>query len=85
MTIDSLFNQLTLSVVLLLNGGMDMYILSSKQVVQEKINHIKKGFSAYVETAELANIIKKECQILQLDVYEDATELGYWFIPKKEK
>lgn len=65
--------------------GWIMYILSSKKVVQEKIEHIKNGFSAYVESAELANIIKKELQILQLDVYEDATHLGFWFIPNKEK
>ena len=62
-----------------------MYILNSKKVAQEKVETIKKGFSAYVESAELAGLIKKELKKLQLDVYEDVTELGFWFIPNREK
>ena len=62
-----------------------MYILNSKKIAQEKVEIIKKGFSAYVESAELAGLIKKELTKLKLDVYEDATELGFWFIPIKEK
>ncbi len=62
-----------------------MYILNSKKIALEKVEHIKNGFSAYVETAELAGLIKKELQKLQLDVYEDETDLGFWFIPNREK
>ncbi|MBU7593839.1 hypothetical protein [Metabacillus halosaccharovorans] len=62
-----------------------MYILNSKKVALEKVEIIKKGFSAYVESAELAGLIKKELKNLQLDVYEDVTELGFWFIPNREK
>ncbi len=62
-----------------------MYILNSKKVALEKVETIKKGFSAYVESAELAALIKKELTKLQLDVYEDVTELGFWFIPNRKK
>lgn len=61
-----------------------MYIFSSKKLAQEKIEHIKNGFSAYVESPELANLIKKEIQLLNLDVYEDATDIGFWFIPNRK-
>jgi len=62
-----------------------MYIFNSKKVAQEKVENIKKGFSAYAESAELAGLIKKELKKLQLDVYEDVTEFGFWFIPIREK
>ncbi|MGM7720860.1 hypothetical protein [uncultured Metabacillus sp.] len=61
-----------------------MYIINSKKFVQEKLEHIKKGFSAYVESPEIAHLIKKEIQLLKLDVYEDATDIGFWFIPNKD-
>ncbi|KKI91726.1 hypothetical protein WQ54_12885 [Bacillus sp. SA1-12] len=61
-----------------------MYIINSKKFVQEKLEYIKNGFSAYVESPEIANLIKKEIQILKLDVYEDATDIGFWFIPNKD-
>lgn len=64
--------------------GINLYIFSSKKIAQEKIEHIKKGFSAYVESPELANLIKKEIQVLNLDVFEDATDIGFWFIPNKK-
>jgi hypothetical protein len=64
---------------------MTLYIFSSKKLAQEKIEHIKNGFSAYVESPELANLIKKEIQLLNLDVYEDATDIGFWFIPNRKK
>ncbi|MGM0874890.1 MAG: hypothetical protein ACQEWV_08820 [Bacillota bacterium] len=62
-----------------------MYIFNSRKLAQEKLEHIKNGFSAYVESPELANLIKKEIQVLKLDVYEDNTEFGFWFIPNREK
>ncbi|OAS88796.1 MULTISPECIES: hypothetical protein [Metabacillus] len=61
-----------------------MDIFNSKKIAQEKLEHIKNGFSAYVESAELAKLIKKEIQVLNLDVYEDATDIGVWFIPNRD-
>jgi hypothetical protein len=62
-----------------------LYILNPKKLAQEKVEHIKKGFSAYVESPELADLIKKEIQTLNLDVFEDATDIGFWFIPNRDK
>lgn len=63
--------------------GIKLYIFNSRKLAQEKIEHIKNGFSAYVESPELANLIKKEIKILNLDVYEDSTDIGFWFIPNR--
>lgn len=54
-------------------------------VVKEKINRLKGGYSAYVETVEIANMVKKEIQALKLNVHEDNTEIGSWFIPVKSE
>jgi hypothetical protein len=62
-----------------------LYIFNPKKLAQEKVENIKKGFSAYVESPELADLIKKEIQTLNLDVFEDATDIGFWFIPNRDK
>ncbi|WP_226667049.1 hypothetical protein [Metabacillus litoralis] len=62
-----------------------MNIMNNRKLAQEKLESIKKGFSAYEESPEIADLIKREIGILQLDVYEDATEFGFWFIPNREK
>ncbi|MFY4774611.1 hypothetical protein [Metabacillus sp. RGM 3146] len=59
-----------------------MDILSRKKIVSEKVERIKKGYSAYAESAEMAQMLKKELGILELKVYEDITEFGSWFIPE---
>ncbi|MFC0270286.1 hypothetical protein ACFFIX_02270 [Metabacillus herbersteinensis] len=60
-----------------------MYILNRRRVTQEKMDRIQSGYSAYVESAELADLIKKEIQLLKLDVHEDITDFGFWFIPNR--
>ncbi|WP_078545117.1 hypothetical protein [Litchfieldia alkalitelluris] len=60
-----------------------MQIIHRKKLVKEKVDRIKNGYSAYAESVELANMLKKEIQALNLNVYEDATEVGFWFIPNK--
>lgn len=62
-----------------------MYIINRKKLVKEKIDRIKGGYSAYVETVEVANLIKKELQALKLEIYEDVTDIGSWFIPVKNR
>ncbi|MRX71741.1 hypothetical protein GJU40_06070 [Bacillus lacus] len=58
-----------------------MYIINRGQIVREKIIRLQNGYSAYVETFELAQKLKQEISILNLNVYEDKTEFGFWFIP----
>jgi hypothetical protein len=60
-----------------------MQVMNRKKLVKEKIDRIKNGFSAYAETVEIANLLKKEILALNLNVHEDVTEIGSWFIPIK--
>jgi hypothetical protein len=58
-------------------------IINRKQLVREKVQQILAGYSAYAETKEVATMLKKELQILNIDVFEDSTTIGSWFIPVK--
>ncbi|KAA0549560.1 hypothetical protein FZW96_04230 [Bacillus sp. BGMRC 2118] len=58
-------------------------IINRKQLVHEKVQQVIAGYSAYAETKEVALMIKKELQLLNIDVYEDITNIGSWFIPVK--
>ncbi|MCI3196195.1 hypothetical protein GXP75_11030 [Bacillus sp. HU-1818] len=58
-----------------------MYVYSDRQQAKDQAARIRQGFSAYAETNALASLIKKELQSYNLQVYEDLTELGCWFIP----
>jgi hypothetical protein len=60
-----------------------MHIIHRKKLVKEQVDRIKNGYSAYAESVEVANLLKKEIQALNLQVYEDVTEVGFWFIPDK--
>ncbi|MFZ3590706.1 hypothetical protein ACOI1C_15995 [Bacillus sp. DJP31] len=60
-------------------------IITRKQIVKVKLQQIISGYCAYVETKEAAAMLKKEIKLLNLDVYEDCTEIGSWFIPVKER
>ncbi|MDF0727518.1 hypothetical protein PY093_12545 [Cytobacillus sp. S13-E01] len=60
-----------------------MKIINRRTIVQEKLDLIKNGYSAYAETFEIANLLKKEIQALNLQVHEDVTDVGSWFIPEK--
>lgn len=51
--------------------------------MKEKVDRLKNGYSAYAESQEVATLLKKEIQALNLHVYEDVTEVGSWFIPDK--
>ncbi|MEH7387082.1 hypothetical protein V7147_16965 [Bacillus sp. JJ1521] len=59
-----------------------MYI-NRRKLLNEKMAHIKNGYSAYAESPDVINAIKKEIEALNLNVLEEVTELGSWFIPVK--
>ncbi|MBS2969994.1 hypothetical protein J9317_14580 [Metabacillus sp. KIGAM252] len=59
-----------------------MELLTQKMFVKEKVERMKKGYSAYAESPEMASLLKKEISKLKLKVYEDITEMGSWFIPE---
>ncbi|MFD1737108.1 hypothetical protein ACFSCX_11150 [Bacillus salitolerans] len=58
-------------------------IINRKQLVREKLQQILSGYSAYAETKEVANLLLKELQALNIEVYVDNTNIGSWFIPVK--
>jgi hypothetical protein len=62
-----------------------MKIINRRKIVQEKLDLIQAGYSAYAESFEIANLLKKEIQALNLQVHEDITNVGSWFIPEKVK
>jgi hypothetical protein len=59
-----------------------MYI-NRRKLLNEKMARIKNGYSAYAESPEVVNALKKEIQALDLNVLEEVTDLGSWFIPVK--
>lgn len=62
-----------------------MFIINHKQMAREKVERIRNGVSAFAESADLVNLIKKELEVQNLQVYEDVTEFGSWFIPVREE
>jgi hypothetical protein len=60
-------------------------IINRKQMVRDKLKQIIAGYSAYAETKEVAAMLDKELQLLNIEVYVDHTDKGSWFIPVKAK
>ncbi|MDG5786989.1 hypothetical protein QA612_05750 [Evansella sp. AB-P1] len=60
-----------------------MKIMSRRQLAKEKVKTIQSGYSAYAETKEVSELIKKELHSLGIEVEEDRCSLGSWFIPTK--
>jgi hypothetical protein len=57
-------------------------LISRKEMAMKKIEKIKAGYSAFAETKEVADYLKKELEKMNIQVHEDETEFGSWFIPK---
>lgn len=62
-------------------------IISRKKMANAKVNKIKNGYSAFAETKEIIEYIKKELENQNIPVHIDETNQGCWFIPmsKDEK
>ncbi|MDQ0481308.1 hypothetical protein [Guptibacillus hwajinpoensis] len=59
-------------------------VIDRKQLARTKVADLQNGRSAYAETREMTALIKKELQSLNIDVHEDVTSFGSWFIPKTQ-
>jgi hypothetical protein len=59
-------------------------IISHKKLARLKVEQIKAGYSAFTESKEVAFYVKKELEKLGINVYEDVTNIGFWFIPQKK-
>nr|WP_270897212.1 hypothetical protein [Aliibacillus thermotolerans] len=60
-------------------------IMNRKELAFEKVEKIKTGYSAFAESDEVIQLIRKELDKQNIEVYEDKTELGSWFIPTNKK
>lgn len=60
-------------------------IINRKQLAKEKLEQLKKGYSAFADTNEVAELIEKELANLNLHVVIDKTPVGAWFIPEMVK
>ncbi|WP_273851040.1 hypothetical protein [Guptibacillus spartinae] len=60
-------------------------VIDRKQIARSKIADLMNGRSAYAESHEMTALIKKELQSLNIDVHEDVTSFGSWFIPKTQE
>ncbi len=59
-------------------------ILNRSQIAREKVEQLKLGVTAFTETEEIAEKIRKSVAELQLNVIEDHTDRGVLFIPQDE-
>ncbi|WP_018921721.1 hypothetical protein [Salsuginibacillus kocurii] len=64
--------------------GKEM-VMNRKELALHKVEKIKTGYSAFAESQEVTDMIRKELQKMDIDVYEDKTALGSWFIPSNKK
>jgi len=69
--------------LIFLKGGMVM-IINRKEIARAKVRKIKNGFSAFAETQEVIDLVKKELDKENIPVFIDETAKGSWFIPVKE-
>lgn len=58
-------------------------IMNRKELARIKLENIKKGYSAFTDSEEIANILKRHVNTLDISVHIDQTALGCWFIPEK--
>jgi hypothetical protein len=58
-------------------------IINRKEMARAKVEKLRNGYSAFAETKEVADLIRKEAMNLNIDFEEDVTELGSWFTPVK--
>ncbi|WLD92359.1 hypothetical protein [Alkalihalobacillus sp. AL-G] len=58
-------------------------IISRKEMARAKVEKLRNGYSAFAETKEVAEMIKKQALSLNIDFEEEVTELGSWFTPIK--
>lgn len=56
-------------------------IINRRDLVDEKIHLIENGYSAFTESKEVARLLKRELEKRQIDVVEDITPIGAWYIP----
>ncbi|WP_027414795.1 hypothetical protein [Aneurinibacillus terranovensis] len=60
-------------------------IINRREIARNKVEKLKTGFSAFSESLEVTDLMKKYIKEQNLHVYVDETPLGSWFIPEKQE
>ena len=58
-------------------------ILSRKELARIKLENLKMGYSAFTDSEEIASIMKRQINTLDMPIHIDQTTLGCWFIPER--
>lgn len=59
--------------------------MNRKKLAKIKLENLKKGYSAFTDSDEIASLLKRELTTLDVPVHIDHTTVGYWFIPDKSE
>ncbi|MDQ0208108.1 hypothetical protein [Alkalicoccobacillus murimartini] len=63
--------------------GKDM-VINRKDMARKKLAKLKAGQSAFTETKEVADLLRKYAKEEGVLFEEDDTDLGAWFIPQSQ-
>ena len=58
-------------------------IINRGQIARDKLEKLQLGQTVFADSPEIIDRLRKYITEYQLDVVEDVTERGTWFIPKE--
>ncbi|WP_240795453.1 hypothetical protein [Aquibacillus halophilus] len=58
--------------------------MSRRLIVEEKMNRLSEGHTAFAESDEVIRLMKEEISKKNIPVICDQTESGCWFIPDEQ-
>lgn len=58
-----------------------MYVMMQRRICEEKMNQLRNGNTAYAESPEIINRMKREIEKENLKIHIDYTNSGCYFIP----
>ncbi|MCT4782503.1 MULTISPECIES: hypothetical protein [Exiguobacterium] len=60
-------------------------IINRGQIARDKLSHLQNGQTVFADSPEIIERLRKYITEYQLDVVEDVTDRGTWFIPKADE
>ncbi|MFC0522342.1 hypothetical protein ACFFGV_01900 [Pontibacillus salicampi] len=62
-----------------------MLYMNRRRLLEDKIERLLNGQTAYAESQELIRLLKRELDKRNITVLMDQTDSGCWFIPEHRK
>ena len=59
-------------------------IINRGQIARDKLENLQNGQTVFADSPEIIERLRKFIKEYQLDVVEDVTDRGTWFIPQEE-